>query len=271
VISVLFADLVGSTVLAERLDAEEVKLIVGEAVVRLVGEVERFGGFVKDVAGDGVLAFFGAPVAHEDDAERAVRPGLAVALELSAYALEVEPSFGIEGFDCRVGIGTGPVLLGEVGGGARVEYGAYGDTVNTTARLQGAAQPGTVLVDESTHHLVETLFEWGEPVALNLKGKNDVVVAYEARTDRSSAQAAWSVGVGAPYIGRDAELATGRQALDDLGAGVGAILMVTGGRGSASRGCCSSSKTVSRVSGWKAGASHTVETTSARTTKTTWT
>src|ERR687887_2502722 len=89
VVTAVFADLVGSTALAERLDPEEVKLIVGEAVARIVAAVEAFGGTIKDLAGDGVLSLFGAPVAHEDDAERAVLAGLRVLEDLRAYGLEV--------------------------------------------------------------------------------------------------------------------------------------------------------------------------------------
>src|SRR5256885_12160589 len=147
VITALFADLVGSTPLGEQLDDEEVKLVVGEAISRIVLEVERFGGRVKDLAGDGVLAFFGAPVAFEDDAERAALTGLRIIDEMAAYGAEVERSWGVAGFGVRIGIATGPVVGGAVGAGARVEYAAFGDTVNTAARLQSVAEPGTVLVD----------------------------------------------------------------------------------------------------------------------------
>src|SRR5881398_607412 len=95
VVTVLFADLAGSTALGERLDPEEVKLVVGEAVSRIVLEVERLGGHVKDLAGDGVLAFFGAPVAYEDDAERAALAALRIVDEIAAYGAEVERSWGM--------------------------------------------------------------------------------------------------------------------------------------------------------------------------------
>src|SRR5713101_5439046 len=113
-VTAVFADLVGSTSLAERLDPEEVKLIVGEAVARIVRATEEFGGTVKDLAGDGVLALFGAPAAHEDDAERALRAGLRMVQDLSAYGREVATAWGIDGFGVRVGVETGPVVLGPV-------------------------------------------------------------------------------------------------------------------------------------------------------------
>src|SRR6266542_693363 len=140
VVTAVFADLVGSTALGERLDPEEAKLIVAEAVARMIRTVEEFGGTVKDLAGDGVLALFGAPVAHEDDPERAIRAGLRIVHEIGAYGLEVTLGWGVEDFGVRVGITTGPVVLGPMGAGGRIEYSAFGDAVNTAARLQSAAR-----------------------------------------------------------------------------------------------------------------------------------
>ena len=97
VVTAMFADLVGSTALAERLDPEDVKVVVNDAVARVVGAVEAFGGTVKDLAGDGVLALFGAPQAHEDDPERAIRAALRVVEEIAAYASDVEDAFGVDG------------------------------------------------------------------------------------------------------------------------------------------------------------------------------
>src|SRR3712207_5755795 len=106
VVTVLFADLVGSTALGERLDPEEVKLVVADAIARIVGEIEELGGHVKDLAGDGVLAFFGAPTAYEDDAQRAVLAGLRIVDGLRAYGAEVERAWGIGGLAVRVGVCT---------------------------------------------------------------------------------------------------------------------------------------------------------------------
>ena len=143
VVTALFADLVGSTPLGERLDPEDVKLIVTDAVARIVAEVERFGGHINDVAGDGVLAFFGAPVSYEDDAERAVRAGLRIVEEVAAYGADVERGWGVEGFAVRVGVCSGPVVLGHVDAGERSEYTAYGDTVNTAARTRSTSRPAS--------------------------------------------------------------------------------------------------------------------------------
>jgi ABC-type oligopeptide transport system substrate-binding subunit/class 3 adenylate cyclase len=233
VLTALFVDVVGSTALAERLDAEDVKLIVGEAVARIVGEVETLGGHVKDLAGDGVLAFFGAPTTREDDAERAVRSGLRIAAEMEEYAREVRRGWGAEGFGVRIGLATGSVVVGEVGAGSRVEYAAFGDTVNLAARLQSAAEPGSVLVDEATHRAVERLFSWGERLELELKGKSESVAAWPVagvaadggRTQRGLP------GVETRLVGRSRELGSGREALEALRAGRGGVLVVSGDAG----------------------------------------
>jgi ABC-type oligopeptide transport system substrate-binding subunit/class 3 adenylate cyclase len=228
VITALCADIVGSTALTERLGPEEAKLVLGEAIARIVADVEELGGYVKDLAGDGVLAFFGAPVSSEDDAERAVRAGLAISRTAAAYADEIEQAWGNQGFDVRVGVGTGTVALGPVGGGDRIEYGAYGDSVNLTARLQAAAEPGSVLVDERTHRLVEGVFDWAPPLTLDVKGKADRVRAFEAVGARASPRRRRLEGMQAPLVGREDELSAGREAVTALADGVGGVMFVVG-------------------------------------------
>jgi ABC-type oligopeptide transport system substrate-binding subunit/class 3 adenylate cyclase len=232
VLTAVFADVVGSTALAERLDPEDVKLVVGEAVARIVGEVEALGGHVKDLAGDGVLAFFGAPTTREDDAERAVRCALRIVGEMEEYAREVRRGWGAEGFGVRVGAATGAVVVGEVGAGSRVEYAAFGDAVNVAARLQSAADPGSVLVDEATRRAVEGLFEWGPTHELELKGKSGRVQASLVCgiQSRSAAQRGLP-GVETRLIGRSRELGLGREALESLRAGRGGVLVVAGDAG----------------------------------------
>jgi class 3 adenylate cyclase len=232
VVTALFADLVGSTSLAEALDPEEAKLIVGEAIARMVRAVEEFGGTVKDLAGDGMLALFGAPVSHEDDPERAIRTGLRIVHDVGDYGAEVARAWGVPELTVRVGLNTGPVVLGPVGAGQRVEYAAYGDTVNTSARLQAAAGPGTVLVGTATHRLVEPLFDWTEPQSLRLKGKADVVVAYGVRAALTALGKPRGIpGVQAHLVGRERELGIGREAVDGILAGRGGILFISGEAG----------------------------------------
>ncbi len=232
VVTALFADLVGSTALAEQLDPEEVKLIVGEAVARIVHAVEDYGGTVKDLAGDGVLALFGAPAAHEDDPERAIRAGLRIAQEIAAYGYEVAQAWGTDGLAVRVGVNTGPVVLGALGAGARVEYAAFGDTVNTAARLQGSADPGGVLVGAETRRLVGPAFEWGEAQRLDLKGKADPVAAFAAMRAIADVGRAHGVsGFQTQLIGRERELGSAREIVEAALRGSGGILILTGEAG----------------------------------------
>ena len=232
VVTAVFADLVGSTQLGERLDPEEARLVVAEAVARMVNTVEAFGGTVKDIAGDGVLALFGAPVTHEDDVERAVRASLRIVHEVAAYGAEVAGAWGVEQLSVRVGVDTGPVVLGSIAAGSRLEYAAFGDTVNTAARLQGAADPGTVLISLATREPVEWLFEWGASRPLQLKGKTEPVRACEVTAPRAGGgRARADTAVQAPVVGRERELSAARRAVDGVLAGSGAILFLTGDAG----------------------------------------
>lgn len=227
----LFADVVGSTALGERLDPEDVREIVGEAIARIVEAAEALGGTVKDLAGDGALILFGAPAAHEDDPERAVRAGLDIVREIGAYASELGAQ-AIEGFGVRVGIETGLVVLGPVGAGSRVEYGATGDAVNIAARLQSHAEPGTVLVGEATRRAVKPLFDWSAPRVLELKGKAKPVRAWQVIAARAvPGRLRGLEGADVTLVGRDRELEIIRSAAEALFSGRGGVLVVTGEAG----------------------------------------
>ena len=199
---------------------------MAEAVERIVNAVHDFGGTVKDLAGDGVLALFGAPIAHEDDTERAVRTGLRIAADIAAYAGEIEAGWGVEGFAVRIGIESGPVILGPLGAGERVEYAAFGDTVNTAARLQAAAEPQTVLVGATARRVVEQQFEWEPSRRLELKGKSSPVEASVAA--RALADAPRHGGTSAAVVGRERELEQARVSLQAVSHGAGGILLLSG-------------------------------------------
>jgi class 3 adenylate cyclase len=191
----MFSDLVGSTALSARMDPEDLREIIS-AYQRCVAEtVRRFGGFVAKYMGDGVLVYFGYPQAHEDDAERAVRSGLAL-IEAVGKLASVEP------LQVRIGIGTGLVVVGDlVGFGEAQERGVVGETPNLVARLQGIAEPNNVVIAESTRKLLGNLFELEDLGAKDLKG-----IARPAR--------AWAVLRASSAEGRFAALhATGLTAL----------------------------------------------------------
>jgi adenylate cyclase len=173
-VSVLFADLSGYTAAAERMDPEAVKSMLDGMLRQLGEEVVRFGGSIDKYIGDNVMAVFGAPVAHEDDPERAVRAGLA--MQAAMERLNSELLGDQEGFLLRVGINTGEVLAGQVGDG----YTVIGDTVNVAARLQAATRPGTVTVGEATFRATREVISYDELEPLELKGKAEPVPAWEA-------------------------------------------------------------------------------------------
>jgi ABC-type oligopeptide transport system substrate-binding subunit/class 3 adenylate cyclase len=228
-VTALFADLVGSTTLAERLEPEELKLVVGDAVGRIVTAVEAFGGTVKDLAGDGVLALFGAPVAHEDDPERALLAALRIVDDVGSFADDVRRSWGIDGFGVRVGVESGPVVVGAVGAGSRVEYGATGDAVNVAARLQSHADPGTILVGDGTASRVEPRFEWGATRELELKGRSAPVAARPVLGPTAVRVPGRGLeGIQTEVVGRDRELGDIRNVVEGALAGTGAILIVSG-------------------------------------------
>jgi class 3 adenylate cyclase len=162
----------GSTALAEQLDPEEVLEIMNGAFAVLIEPITRYEGTLARLMGDAILAFFGAPISHEDDPSRACRAALDIVEGARAYAARLERERGVKGFNVRVGLNTGLVVVAEVGSDLRVEYTAMGDAVNLAARMETAAEPGTILLTEATLAHIEHAFET-EPVGpLQLKGKS---------------------------------------------------------------------------------------------------
>ena len=173
-VTVLFADIVSYTTLAEQLDHESVKALTDRYLTRLALEVERFGGYVDQYIGDNVMAVFGAPIAHEDDAERGVRAASAMQAAMAELNRTAGADFGVE-LSLRVGVNTGEVLAGRIGG----EYTVVGDTVNVAARLQTAASVGRVLVGERTRRSTAAGIAYRQVGPLMLKGKTNPVNAWE--------------------------------------------------------------------------------------------
>ena len=163
-VTVMFSDLVGSTALSARMDPEDLREVISAYQKCVAQTVGRFGGYVAKYMGDGVLVYLGYPHAHEDDAERAVRAGL----ELVAAVSEVKTHATLQ---TRVGIATGLVVVGDlIGAGEAQERGIVGETPNLAARLQGVAEPNTVVIAESTRKLLGNLFELEDLGAMDLKG-----------------------------------------------------------------------------------------------------
>jgi len=227
-LTILFADIAGSTSIAEKLDPEDWTVLVQRAFDRLNKIASRYDGTVARLMGDGVLVFFGAPVAHEDDPERAVRCGLDMVREIAGLGVDAH------GHDVplqvRVGINTGPVVVGMVGSDIAREYTAMGDAVNIAARMQAAAPPGGVMITAATHRFVAPLVEATDAGRLELKGKAEAVHGYQITALRSGAVSARGLGedVHSTMIGRDAELARLKAAFAIVRARQGRVASILG-------------------------------------------
>ncbi len=185
VVTALFADVVGSTALAERLDPEDWTALMNGAFDRLATAVYRYEGTIARLLGDALLAFFGAPVTHEDDPVRSVRAALDMIEAARSYAADLEREQGLA-FAIRVGLNTGPVFVGPVGSDLKYEYTALGDAVNLASRLQSAARPMTVLISEHTHRFVAPFFDCADLGPLEVRGKAEPVRVYEVRGVRAA-------------------------------------------------------------------------------------
>ena len=206
-VTVLFTDVVGSTSLSRRLDPEDIHAIMDGALQHFTSIVESQHGRVLQYAGDSLLAVFGAVEAHEDDPERAVRAGIAILDEAKRLALEVQVRHGYDGFNMRVGIHTGPVLLG---GGVDADGSIRGIAVHIAARMEQSAPTGGLRISHTTYRHVRGLFDVAEEPAIAVKGIPDPLRSYvvlRAKPRIFGAANRGVDGVETPLIGREAELA----------------------------------------------------------------
>jgi class 3 adenylate cyclase len=172
-VTVLFADVAGFTTLAEQLDPEVVHEIINRCFEGITAEVHRFEGTINQYTGDGVMALFGAPLAHEDSPRRAVHAALGIqrAIRDIAQALQAERGLSLQ---MRIGINTGLVVVGKIGDDLRMDYTAVGDTTNLAARLQQMAQPGSVVISAATHQHVAGFFDTRDLGEMSVKGRAPV-------------------------------------------------------------------------------------------------
>jgi class 3 adenylate cyclase len=225
-VTALFADVVGSTALGERLAPDEVKELIGECVNRMSRAVEEFGGTIQAFMGDGIAGFFGMPMAHEDDPERAAHAGLRILEVVGEYAKDIAAAWDVTDFNVRVGINSGQTAVGVVGGADHQQV-ALGDATNVAARLQSTAVPGTIAVGESTaqrlaHHFV--LESLGE---VTVKGRERAVPAWRLVRVQTGTRAPAPT----PLVGREPEVARLRVAVDEVTQGRGQLLLLVGEAG----------------------------------------
>jgi class 3 adenylate cyclase/tetratricopeptide (TPR) repeat protein len=233
-VTVLSADLEGSTPIGEQLDPEEYRTLQGLFFDAMRRVITPLGGTIEKYIGDEVLAMFGAPVAHEDDAERAVRCALAMHTAFDAVAAEAERRWGVAP-RLRIGVNTGAVVSGAWDAGDRRDYAISGDTVTTAARLQKAAAPGDILGGESTMRLARRGIAFGPRQDLTLKGKAGPVAAYAVLGTRPQPAERWEraelVGRLTPLVGREHELASLQGYLAQAHQGHGRVVFVSGEAG----------------------------------------
>ena len=231
VVTMLFCDVTGSTAAAEKLDPEDWAQIMNGAFGYLIAPVYRYEGTLARLMGDAILAFFGAPITHEDDPHRAVLAGLEIVETIGPYKDEVKRKWGLE-FEVRVGINTGLVVVGEVSSDLRVEYTALGDAINVAARMEQAAQPGTVLIASDTHRLVAPLFDFEDLGATEVRGKTDPVHTHRVLRPKAAPGRERGIqGLDSPMVGRDRDIELLAGLVGNLREGSGQIVSIMGEAG----------------------------------------
>jgi len=207
-VTVMFCDMKGFTPLSEKIGHEKIYSIMDEIFEILIHKVLDYGGTVNKMTGDGIMALFGAPIAVEDAPQRAIRSALAIQREMTRFSNRLKSESGIGPIRMRIGINTGPVVVGSLGNDLRVEFTAMGDTVNLASRMEGLAEPDTTYVTEETFKVTEGLFRFEALGERQVKGKEAPVKAYRViatstRRTRFDVSAEWGL---TPFVGREREL-----------------------------------------------------------------
>jgi class 3 adenylate cyclase/tetratricopeptide (TPR) repeat protein len=231
-VTVLFADVANYTSISEKLDPEEVHQIMDGCFKILMYEIHKYEGTINQFTGDGVMALFGAPVAHEDHAQRACYAALSIQKALEHYEEKIKKDFGAD-FKMRIGLNSGPVIVGSIGDDLRMDYTAVGDTSNLASRIESAASPGISLVSKHTHKLSKDFFEFKSLGKVEVKGKEapqevfELIKAGEVDT-RIAASAAKGL---TRFVGRKNSMAAIGDAWNKALAGSGQVLGVVGEAG----------------------------------------
>lgn len=226
-VAIVFVDLAGSTSLSERLEPEHAYRLVSECVSGLGAVITEFGGYVVKTLGDGLMALFGAPVAHGDDPERAARAALRMQSWMRDHSARMKQEFGAT-LRIRVGINFGSVVAAPVSAGGRPEYDVLGDAVNVAQRLEAAAEPGTVCVSESFYRLTRSEFEYHSRGMARVKGKSEPLALYRLVRPRPTETKGLRTF---PLVGREKVLRTLHGLARSLSEGQGSYLVLTGGPG----------------------------------------
>jgi class 3 adenylate cyclase/tetratricopeptide (TPR) repeat protein len=231
-VTILFADVANSTAMFENLDPEAVHEIMDGCFRLMMDEIHRYEGTINQFRGDGLMALFGAPIAHEDHAQRACHAALAVQKVLAPYSERLKDRHGID-FKMRIGLNSGPVVVGSIGDDLRMDYTAQGDTANLAARMESSAEPGSVLVSNHIYRQAKEFFEF-EPIGeIHVKGKEDPVEAYclIKPTEVETRIAASAVKGLTRFVGREREIETLKEAYVKVQSGEGQVVGIVGEAG----------------------------------------
>ena len=231
-VTVMFADVAGSTAMFENLDPEDVHRIMDGCFRILMDEIHRYEGTVNQFRGDGVMALFGSPLAHEDHAQRACFASLGIQRAMKDYTRDMRAGFGIE-FKMRVGLDTGLVVVGSIGDDLRMDYTADGDTANLASRMESLAEPDTVLVSGNTYKLAKNYFEFESRGRVQVKGKEAPQEAYVLlRPSEVGTRIAASAAKGLTrFVGRKREFEAVKEAFEKAASGQGQVVGVVGEAG----------------------------------------
>jgi adenylate cyclase len=232
-VSVLFADISGFTALSERADPEDIRAFQSDLLQEMTAVIKRFDGFIEKFVGDAIMSVFGAPVAHEDDPERALRAALTMHERMEGLNRRWASRFG-RPLALHIGVDTGPVVAGTIGSTSGAAYAVTGDTVNTASRLQNAAQPGQTLVSVATYRLTQHAFAFEPGGDLALKGKAEPIPVYRVLGALAAPRPARGLevhGLMAPLVGREDELAQMLAAFDRMVRGRAQVVSLIGEAG----------------------------------------
>src|SRR4030043_1698869 len=227
-VTVMFCDMEGFTTLTEKLGSEEMYSIMDEVYKILIHKVHDYEGTVNELTGDGIIALFGAPIALEDAPQRAIRSALAIHREISKFSDKIKSETRIPSIKMRIGIRTGPVVVGTLGNDLRVEFKAVGDTVNLASRMEGLADPGTTFVTEQTFKLTEGFFRFEALGEKQIKGKEEPVKVYQViapSTRRTRFDVSAERGL-TLFVGRERELELLLDGFERAKAGKGQVFSI---------------------------------------------
>ena len=232
IVTVLFADVANYTSMSEILDPEEVLQIMDGAFKIMMDETHKYEGTINQFTGDGIMAIFGAPVAHENHAQRACYTALSIQSAMTDYSEKMGKEYGID-FKIRIGINSGPVIVSAIGDDLRMDYTAVGDTTNLAARMEGMAEPGTTSVSENTHKIVERYFEFNYIGKTDVKGKGEPQDKYDLlKTSDVVTRIDESVAKGLTrFVGRKNSMASIMETYDLVKSGSGQVVGVVGEAG----------------------------------------